>query len=101
MILHQPATFERNSDGAVTIQCSVCFFSGFSMCKCNLQQLKQQQQQQQRSPKFIQSPNADFAKKLFSSGAFSTSPNCMNEIINILLKGQKEKAICCKITFLT
>ena len=91
MLLHQPATFERNTDGAITIQCSVCFFSGFSMCKCNLQQLKQQQQQQQqlRSPKFVQSPSCDFAKKLIFSGAFSTSPNCMNGLIDILLKGQE------------
>ncbi len=35
MILHQSATFERKSDGAIAIQCSVCFFSGFSTCHCN------------------------------------------------------------------
>lgn len=34
MILNQSATFERNPDGAITIQCSVCFFSGFSTCHC-------------------------------------------------------------------
>ncbi len=35
MILQQSATFERKSDGAIAIQCSVCFFSGFSTCHCN------------------------------------------------------------------
>ena len=34
MILQQSATFERKSDGAIAIQCSVCFFSGFSTCHC-------------------------------------------------------------------
>ena len=35
MILQQSATFERKSDGAIAIQCSVCFFSGFSTCHCS------------------------------------------------------------------
>ena len=35
MILQQAATFERKSDGAIAIQCSVCFFSGFSTCHCS------------------------------------------------------------------
>lgn len=35
MILQQSATFERKSDGAISIQCSVCFFSGFSTCHCS------------------------------------------------------------------
>ena len=37
MILQQSATFERKSDGAIAIQCSVCFFSGFSTCHCSSQ----------------------------------------------------------------
>ena len=35
MILQQSPTFERKQDGNINIQCSVCFFSGFSKCHCN------------------------------------------------------------------
>jgi hypothetical protein len=34
MLLQQSPTFERKQDGDIDIQCSVCFFSGFSKCHC-------------------------------------------------------------------
>ncbi len=39
MILQQSSTFERRKDGDIDIQCSVCFFSGFSQCHCQQKQI--------------------------------------------------------------
>ena len=72
MILQQSATFERKSDGAIAIQCSVCFFSGFSTCHCssssNAHAVAGSTQAAQQTP-------SSKSKKVSAANAASASPS--------------------------
>ena len=83
MILQQSATFERKSDGAIAIQCSVCFFSGFSTCHCsnNTTNAAQPQTQSSKSKKVSAANAASAAASILGSKKGPGSETNKNNII--------------------